>query len=362
MRISRPAFYALGVTAAAGLLAACSGGGSPSSALAPATGMNSYSLGHVPALKDHVTLTARISKPLHPNHHKSWVSPDAKNAPRLLFISDDGTNTVDIFKMPSVAPKLVGVLTDFSEPQGMCTDASGNIWVTNTGTDQIIQISRTGDTLATLSDPTGFPVGCAVNKKNGDLAVTNIIDNSGNGEILVYANATGTPAQFTSPDVFEFFFPAYDNAGNLYADGEGSFGYALTELPAGSTTLQDVAVSGGTLFFPGGINWDTATSSLALGDQECNGGAASCVYSATVSGGTATINGVTDLLDSSGGTAFDADQLTIGPGGKFLAGGTISEDSALPAANRWLYPAGGDPTNSNTTDISEPIGAAISSK
>jgi hypothetical protein len=362
MRISRPALYALGVTAAAGLLAACSGGGSPSSALAPATGMNSYSLGHVPALKDHVTLTARISKPLHPNHHKSWVSPDAKNAPRLLFISDDGTNTVDIFKMPSVAPKLVGVLTDFSEPQGMCTDASGNIWVTNTGTDQIIQISRTGTTLATLSDPTGFPVGCAVNKKTGDLAVTNIIDNSGNGEILVYANATGTPQQFTSPDVFEFFFPAYDNAGNLYADGEGSFGYALTELPAGSTTLQDVAVSGGTLFFPGGVNWNTGTSSLLLGDQECGDSEASCIYSATVSGGTATITGVTNLSDLSGGTAFDLDQGTVSPQGRYFAGGTISEDSNPSAANRWAFPGGGTPTNFNDTTLSEPIGAAISNK
>ena len=74
MRISRPAFYALSVTAAAALLAACSGGGSPSSALAPATGMNSSSAGHVRDLKEHVTITSRVVKPLHENHNKSWVS------------------------------------------------------------------------------------------------------------------------------------------------------------------------------------------------------------------------------------------------------------------------------------------------
>ena len=63
MRISRPAVYALGVTAAAALLAACSGGGSPSSALAPSTGMNSSSVGHLPSLKERMTSTSRISKP-----------------------------------------------------------------------------------------------------------------------------------------------------------------------------------------------------------------------------------------------------------------------------------------------------------
>jgi DNA-binding beta-propeller fold protein YncE len=324
--------------------------------------MNSSSAGHVRDLKEHVTITSRVVKPLHVNHNKSWVSPDAKLAPRLLFVSDSGTNTVNIYKMPTTGPKLSGVLTGFSEPQGMCSDAAGNVWVTNTGTDQIIQLSRTGSQLKTLTDPTGFPVGCAVNKQNGDLAVTNIIDSSANGEVLVYANATGTPEEITSPTVFEFFFPAYDNAGNLYADGEGSFGYALTELPAGSSTLTDLTVSGGTVFFPGGLNWDTSTSSLLLGDQECGGGAASCVYAATVSGGTATITGVTNLLDSSGGTAFDADQLTVAPGGRYLAGGTISEDSALSAANRWAYPAGGVPTSFNNSGLSEPIGAAISNK
>ncbi|MFY9665313.1 MAG: hypothetical protein WAL67_01130 [Candidatus Cybelea sp.] len=361
MRISRPAYYALGVTTAAALLAACSGGGSPSSALSPSTGMNSSSVGHVPSVKEHVTLTARVSKPVHKDHRKSWISPEARRAPRLLFISDDGTDDINIYTMPNQV--LRGQLTGFSEPQGMCTDASGNIWVTNTGTNQVIQLSRSGATLKTLDDPTGFPVGCAVNRANNDLAVTNIIGNpSGDGNVVVYANSTGTPQAFSTPTVFEYFFPAYDNAGNLYVDGEGSAGYALTELASGSSTLSPVSISGGTLFFPGGVNWNPATSSVVLGDQECNGGEASCQYSATVSGGVATITGVTNLSDLSGGTAFDLDQGTIGPRGRFFAGGTISEDSNPSASNRWLFPAGGTPTNFNDSTLSEPIGAAISNK
>jgi len=360
MRISRPACYALSITAAAGLLAACSGSGSPSSALAPTTGMNSSSAGHGHSMRDR-TLTARVSKPLHADHRKSWVSPDARRAPRILFVSDDGTNDINMYSMPGMV--LRGTLTGFSEPQGMCTDASGNIWITNTGTESVIQVSRTGATLNTLSDPGEFPVGCAVNRANGDLAVTNIIATTGGtGSVSVYANATGTPTKFTDPSVSEFFFPTYDNAGNLFVDGEGGAGYALTELASGSGTLTNVSVSGGTLFFPGGLNWNTGTSSLLLGDQECNDSAASCIYSATVSGGTATITGVTNLSDADGGTAFDLDQGTISPQGRFFAGGTITEDSTPSAANRWAFPGGGVPGNFNDTTLVEPIGAAISNK
>jgi hypothetical protein len=364
MRIARPAVYALGVTAAAALLAACSGGGSPSSAMAPATGVNSSSVGsvgQVRSLKERITLTARVSKPLHRDHRKSWVSPDAHGKPRLLFISDDGTNDINIYTMPAMV--LKGQLTGFDEPQGMCTDKSGNIWVTNTGTNQVMQLSRTGSLLKTLSDPTGFPVGCAVNRANGDLAVTNIIGNpSGNGNVVVYADATGTPTQYSNPSVTEYFFPAYDNNGNLFVDGAGASGYALTELPGGSSTLSIVTISGGTLFFPGGVNWNTANSSLVLGDQECNGAFASCQYSATVSGGVATITGVTDLLDLSGQPAGDVDQATIAPQGRYMAGGIISSDSNPSSVDRWAFPAGGVPTNFNDTTVSEPIGAAISNK
>jgi hypothetical protein len=359
MRISRPAFY-MAVTAATGLLAACSGSGSPSSALAPSTGTNSSPAGHGHSMRDR-TLTARVSKPLHADHRKSWVSPDARRAPRILFISDDGTNDINMYTMPALV--LKGTLTGFSEPQGMCTDASGNIWITNTGTESVIQVSRTGATLNTLSDPGEFPVGCAVNRANGDLAVTNIIATTGGtGSVSVYANATGTPTKFTDPSVSEFFFPTYDNAGNLFVDGEGGAGYALTELASGSGTLTNVSVSGGTLFFPGGVNWDSATSELVIGDQECNGGATSCLYSATVSGGVATITGVTVLLTASGDPAGDVDQLTIAPQGRYVAGGILSENSNPPVLARWPFPAGGVPINVNETTLTEPIGAAISNK
>ncbi|HEX4012773.1 MAG TPA: hypothetical protein VHX17_02650 [Candidatus Cybelea sp.] len=339
------------------LLAGCSGaGGSQSST--PATGMNPAAVGgHAPGAAGHKGTFTSVKMPkVHSDKGKSHVSPDAGNAPRLLFISDDGTNDVYMFKMPSMT--LKGTLTGFSEPQGMCADKAGNIWITNTGTLQIYQYSRTGTLLNTLSDPDGDPVGCAIDKSTGDLAVTNIFDNSGNATVDVYANATGTPTSYSNPAQSENFFPSYDNSGNLYVDGFGNSGFSLSVLPSGSSSMTTVSVSGGTIFFPGGMNYKGG--SLIIGDQECNGGSDSCQYATTVSGSTATITGSTPLENSDGG-ACDVDQGTIAPQGKYFAGGCITEGSGASTAARWAYPAGGIPTNFST-NVSEPIGAAISAK
>src|SRR5262249_32390826 len=148
------------------------------------------------------TITALKTKGVHADHHKSWVSPDAARAPRLLFASDSGTNDVYIFTMPGL--QLKGTLTGWNEPQGECADKSGNVWVTNTGSTQIVKLSRTGSVLSTLSDPSGYPVGCAINPTNGDLAVTDIFGFSGAGGIELYTNASGSPTRISNPAQYEY--------------------------------------------------------------------------------------------------------------------------------------------------------------
>jgi hypothetical protein len=363
MRISRAATYALSALAAAALLAACSSGGSQSSAYAPSSGANAPMGAHVPNAHAKFPANTAVRTPnVHRDHHKSWVSPDAARLPRLLFISDDGTDDVYIFSMPAMT--LMGTITGFDEVQGMCDDASGNIWITNTESFQIFQYSRTGSLLKTLDDADGYPVGCAVNKKNGDLAVTNIIDASGElpGNIVVYTNASGSGTEIANPDQSEYFFPTYDLRGNLYADGfsRSSYVYVLSECPSGSSTCHSLSLSGGSIVFPGGLNWDRVKNDLVAGDQECLDEAASCQYQITISGSTATITGSTTLSNYNG-TGCDVDQGTIAPFSRYFAGPCITEDSADSTAARWPYPAGGDPTNYSTS-VDFPIGSAISNK
>ena len=127
---------AMSVAAAIGLLAGCGGGGlqSPPS-FASSTGQGLASGGRkLGSLEHHhlATYTSVFAPKLKPDHHKSWISPDVKRAPRLLFISDDYSGDVYIFTMPAM--QLKGTLTGFTGPQGMCSDKQGNIWVVNTGT------------------------------------------------------------------------------------------------------------------------------------------------------------------------------------------------------------------------------------
>lgn len=369
MRISRSATYAMCVTAALALLAGCSGGGQQaSSSLTPVTGQSAAAGGHgLGSMGRHNQMTfTSVHAPQHiqGGHHKSWVSPDVKRAPRLLFVSDDDYNEVFIFTMPAMAVK--GVLSGFSEPQGMCSDKQGNIWVANTGTSQGLKYNRTGTLLATVSDPYGYPVGCAVNPTNGDLALTDIFDFSGAGGVVVYPGGSGSGTRYSNPSQYEYFFAAYNDDGDLYTDGFSypSFVFTISELPAGSSSMHTVSYSGGTVYFPGGVNWDRVNYNLVVGDQECNGGSASCQYQMLEnSSGGLTITGSTPLQDYNGGSC-DVDQGALAPFSKYFAGGCISTGSALSAAARWSYPSGGTPTNYNDSyaPYMFPIGAAISNK
>ncbi|HET6275332.1 MAG TPA: hypothetical protein VFE16_05255, partial [Candidatus Cybelea sp.] len=292
-------------------------------------------------------------------HRKSWVSPDVKKAPRLLFVSDDGTDDVYIFTMPAMT--LKGTLTGFAEPQGMCTDKSGNVWIVNTETSQVFQYSRAGTFLRSVSVGPYLPAGCAVNKANGDLAVTNLIGTiGGSGNVEIFADGSSSGTEIVNPNQSYYYFPAYDTVGNLYVDGftsdESSI---LSKCAPGSGTCSTLSVSGGSIFLPGGLNWDQVHNQLVVGDQSCNDEEASCLYAMTISGSTATIAGSNPLNDYDGG-GCDVDQGTLAPRASYFAGPCLSRGSGSNAVARWLLPAGGTPTHYSATHF--PIGSAISNK
>jgi hypothetical protein len=154
MGIPRAIKDALGVTAAAFILASCSSGGSP---LAPAgsTGMPdaaaSQTLRHVP-----VAAAVNPDVIASPNRSKSWMDPSAK-AGALLYISDFNNSSVYVYSWPKL--KAVGTLTGFTNPQGLCTDKAQNVWISNTGGANLEEFAHGGTTpIATLSDAGFLPV------------------------------------------------------------------------------------------------------------------------------------------------------------------------------------------------------------
>src|SRR5579863_7905024 len=199
---------------------------------------------------------------------RSWILPAAKKSD-LLYISDLLAQVVDIYTYGH-GYKLVGQLTGFFNPEGLCVDLKGNVYVTNVTNDGVYQITEFahGGTspLRVLSDPDGRPNGCSVDPTTGDLAVADFWGASeGIGNVTVYKNASGTPTPYSNSNIYYDYYCAYDDNGNLFVDGEteGSV-FGLGELTKGGSTLNFINIDQ-TIYLPGGVQWDGKY--LAVGDQ-----------------------------------------------------------------------------------------------
>jgi len=341
MNIVSLAKYTLGVTAAAGMLAGCASGTQSGlgSSLNPAPPTSQQARGSINTL-----VTNGIARAVHPDHSKSWFSPDRKKKKELLYISDSGTNDVYVYSYP--AGTLVATLTGFSQPQGECVQGK-DVWITNTNTSQVFKYKAGGTSpIATITDSGQYPVGCSYDKKSGDLAVSNIINVSGgNGSVSIYSSPSSSPTTLPVTTMSRVYFLGYDTKGNLFVDGSDANGaYQLAELKAGASSFTALSLSGATINFPGTVQY--ADGKLVLGDQSGSAGY-SILYQATVSGSTATVSGTTDLTQ-----ATDAVQCFV------LKKGVAVPNAGGANTQLYKYPAGGTPTLT-IGGQSLPIGSAI---
>jgi hypothetical protein len=65
--------------------------------------------------------------------HRSWISPAAKSAKQLLYVGDPNAGFIDIFSLHHLKYTLIGQIGDLNSPQGMTTDAAGNLYVADIG-------------------------------------------------------------------------------------------------------------------------------------------------------------------------------------------------------------------------------------
>ena len=275
------------------------------------------------------------------------TAPSTTSA-QLLYVSDVEGSVVDVYSVPTL--KLVRKLKGFFQPQGECTNAAGDVWIADTGYQQLFEYAPgAGKPMATLDDYLGYPGSCAVNPVNGDLAVTNEVANSGSAQVLIYKNASGTPQAFRDKDQETDYFAAYDDAGNLYVTGETiKRAFLLSWLRAGAKTLSTIKFSGATIHEAGVALWNDGD--LILGDQACNGGKTSCLYVATVSGDTAGVQRTIALADS-----CDVVQVALYDGA--LYGGNSECAKHKTGVDSWSYPGG--ERESAVTGLHAPVGAAI---
>jgi hypothetical protein len=287
------------------------------------------------------------------------AKPAIKVTNNWVFVSDPGSAQVFIYTLPRL--RLIEIATGFTQPQGECSDAKGDVWVTDGAAKTIYELEHSGKIVHQLSDTKGAPIGCAWDTKTGNLAVTNFLGtDSQGGVVLVYHHASGVPNLYYNPQQFNYEFTGYDDTGNLFFDGLSRGGkFMLSELPANSTRAKTVKVYGGKVSTPGMVEWDASANDLVVGDQNCGQAAASCVYRMTITKNGATISGQTKLDNAVGGEVCDMIQGVLWK--KSIVGSDFDFcGSGSSATYVWPYPQGGKPQSTNAHNVLQPFGAAIS--
>ncbi len=291
----------------------------------------------------------------HADHGTTWMLPEAKSED-LLYISDTEANDVYVYRYPQA--RLVGTLTGFNEPRGLCVDRAGDVFITNDdatarthpGPRLIIEYAHGGtQPIAILGDPGHDPFGCAVDSTTGNVAVTNYrYDGNKEGDIAIYDKAKGTwTALFDETDLYNPYFCGYNDKGDLFVDGVNNDGaFNLVEIGKGYSLLN-ISIAGGTIYAPGSVEWDDPY--VAVGDQEFGGNAGtSGIYQIAVSGSGGTIEGATSLTGANDVVQF------------WIQGSTVvAPDAGNDDVGFYSYPAGGSPIKT-LTGFDKPFGSAVS--
>lgn len=330
MNISKSARYVAAICTSTALLSGCNGG-SPSG-FGPSANVQSAAL-----------------RGAHPDRARSWMSPAAKTAKKLLYVSDASTYDVYVFSFPK--GKLVGTLTDQNNPSGICTDKDGDVYVTQLyGGGHIVEYAHGGTTaIKSLSDPGYEPGDCAVDPKTGNLAVANIVsDYFGEGNVMVFANASGSGTTYEPPSSGSWFSVnavGYDLNSNLYISGSCNSAFCAGELPSGSSGVENVTLSTNPVG-SGTIQWD---GKYVTYDDSSDG----TVYRYTFSGTNGTEVGSTTL-----------DGLGQYVSYSWIEGKTVTAPySGGDLVSIYKYPAGGKATKTITgSPLTSPQAVAVSVK
>ncbi len=309
--------------------------------------------------------SASNTRASHGHPYLRWLAPDARIAPRLLFLGDFLAGTVDIYLMPEL--RQIGQLAGFTHPYGECaSNRTGNVWVTEeigSNHGNIYEFRRDGVQLATIRDAYGQPISCAIDPKTQNLAVSNVRDfKSGPGNVVIYRPG-GTARVIRNPDQRDYYWLSYNDGGKLWVDGYKPSS-AVTVSECDLTGCKTVDLHGGTIHTPGFLQWTVGQRKWYLADENCdNFSGEFCIYPVSDDGELGT---PIKLMRPGGMRICTMAQAAITPGKSVVLVGGDNGKRCVPAqtssAGRWNFPDGGDATHMNSSSIDYPLGAAISTR
>jgi hypothetical protein len=320
-------------------LAICSACGTGSAVAPSSAAPDARYVGKTLFLNGRPVTAARLY--LGPPPRYATIAPDLVQGRKREYVFNTYGSYATIFNYPK-SDQQVGTI-DGLGGQG-CTDVlygygKRTFWNVG-GQNQVTEYAvRKSARLKTLSISFSFPTSCAMDT-NGDIAVGNY----DGGQVAIFKNASGTGTVYATP-LDEEFFDGYDPNGNLFADGftGDRSGFALVELPKGSTTFEKITTSN-TVQFPGSVQWDGKY--LTVTDQDT-----SEMYQYTISGTTATLEGTVSLSG-----VGDCAQTWIAKGVVFC--GDAQEDDG----SVFKYPAGGSAIALLSGNFVAPLGVVAAEK
>jgi hypothetical protein len=190
----------------------------------------------------------------------------------LVYASDNNSGAVYVYSISVDGLTLVGTLTGFAYPSGLCADKKGDVWVVDSRSQSsfkpnLYEFAHGGTkAIATLTDEHAVPIGCAVDPMTGNLAVANLNATSSikeaQGNVAVFKHAAGKPMLYYPPPFSTGFygeFCGYDDAGNLFVDFQTSYlgqSFGFGELAKGASQIKVIALRGGAINSPGQVQWD----------------------------------------------------------------------------------------------------------
>jgi hypothetical protein len=269
----------------------------------------------------------------------SWMMRGAASQ-ELVYVSSQGVwdkQGVYVYSYPQ--GKRVGFLQPDTEEtyQGLCSDTHGNVWVVGwitNGQTFFDEYAHGGTQQINAYSGYGVPSGCSVDPTTGDLAVANYVDGNiqgRRGDIAVYASGSNKPTDYYDNSIKYYYYCAYDDKGNLYADGDENY---INVLASKSSTLRHVYFN--KTVTPGSLQWSAGTLTMAK-----VGGAKGPVRvdRVTIQGSGAQVTGTTSLQTlPSEGNYLDAEFWIQG---KVIAGPGPTSAGPTKALYFWPYPAGG---------------------
>ncbi len=331
---------AFALCVAASFASGCGTPGSPalsSSAMLQNMASSPIGRGTRPGVTVHPAVSTQLAPPLR--------SAKAKDG-SLLYLA--GGSGVSIYTFPVI--REYGSLDVYGFETYLCSDKAGNVWVAEWDNYYVVEYSHGGTKpIKTLTNAARYAMGCSVDPTTGNLAVANMIDQTGPpGNLFVYS-PTGSVAGYASPKYEYYWSPGYDDRGNLFVEATTFDGKnQLVELPKGGSNLQTVHMSQA-IHYPAGVQWDGTY--LAVGDQMYQGRDVSGIYRVKVTGSRATVVGSLKLT----GTCGASDILQFWISGAHIVG----PDMNCNTEGIYRYPRGGEPIE-NLSDPYVTSGATIS--